>query len=121
MTDTVRAPSSAKDEAPPSTSGAGAGAGAGAATGASAMLVELLPAKKSARGKSAASFFGFCLVQLKMAGTKVVEISKATCFAAATAVATVSVDFFSTAISTLLSMFSSFNLRLSFLSSVVSR
>ena len=121
MTDTVRASSSAKDEAPPSTSGAGAGAGAGAAAGAGATLVELLPAKKSARGKSAASFIGFCLVQLKMAGTKVVEISKATCFAAATAVATVSIDFFSTAISTLLSMFSSFNLRLSFLSSVVSR
>ena len=98
MTNTVRVSSSAKDEAPPSTSGAGAsvGAAAGAAAGAGAMLVELLP-KKSARGKSAASFFGFCLVQLKTAGTKVVEISKATCFAAATAVATVSVDFFSTA------------------------
>ena len=60
MTDTVRASSSAKDEAPPSTSGAGAdagaGAGAGAAAGVGATLVELLP-KKSARGKSAAFFF----------------------------------------------------------------
>ena len=92
MTDTVRASSSAKDEAPPSTSGAGAGAGAGAAAGAGATLVELLPAKKSAREKSVASFSGFCLLQLKMAETKVVEISTATCFAAATAVATVSVD-----------------------------
>ena len=67
MTDTVSAFSSAKDEAPPSTSGAGAGAeagagagagagvGAGAAAGASATLVELLP-KKSARGKSSAFF-----------------------------------------------------------------
>ena len=74
MTDTVRAPSSAKDEAPPSTSGDGAGvgagagsgagagagdgAGAGAADGAGATLVELLP-KKSARGKSAAFFLDF--------------------------------------------------------------
>ena len=48
VTDTVREPSSAKDEAPPSMSGAGAGAGA--------TLVELLP-KKSARGKSSAFFF----------------------------------------------------------------
>ena len=71
MTDTVRASSSAKDEAPPSTSetedvllfaiagavtGAGAGADAGAGTGAT--LVELLP-KKSARGKSAAFFLDF--------------------------------------------------------------
>ena len=88
MTDTVRASSSAKDEAPPSTSGAGAGAGAGAAAGAGATLVELLP-KKSARGKSAAFFSGFCLVQLKTAGTKEVDISTTICFAAATAVATV--------------------------------
>ena len=58
MTDTVRASSSAKDEAPPSTSGAGAGAGAGAAAGAGATLVELLP-KKSARGKSSAFFLDF--------------------------------------------------------------
>ena len=58
MTDTVRASSSAKDEAPPSTSGAGAGAGAGAAAGAGATLVELLP-KKSARGKSAVFFLDF--------------------------------------------------------------
>ena len=144
MTDTVRASSSDKDDAPPSTSGAGAGAGAGAgddagagagadvgagagtgagagaALGAGATLVELLP-KKSARGKSAAFFSGFCLLQLKTAGTKVVDISTSTCFAVATAVATVSDDFFSTAISTFLSMFSSVNLRLSFLSSVVSR
>ena len=76
MTDTVRASSSAKDEAPPSMSGAraragagagagaragagasaGAVAGAGAAAGAGATLVELLP-KKSERGKSAASLF----------------------------------------------------------------
>ena len=67
MTDTVRASSSAKDEAPPSMSGAGADAGAGAGAGAEAgaedsagagagaTLVELLP-KKSARGKSAAFF-----------------------------------------------------------------
>ena len=54
MTDTVRASSSAKDEAPPSTSGAGAGAAAGAG----ATLVELLP-KKSARGKSTAFFLDF--------------------------------------------------------------
>ena len=52
MADTVRASSSAKEEAHPSTSGAGAGVGAGA----DATLVELLP-KKSARGKSAAFFF----------------------------------------------------------------
>ena len=66
MTDTMRASSSAKDEAPPSTSGAGAdaGAGAGAAAGAGvaagvgATLVELLP-KKSARRKSAAFFVDF--------------------------------------------------------------
>ena len=58
MTDTVRASSSAKDEAPPSTSGARAGAGAGAAAGASATLVELLP-KKLARGKCAAFFLDF--------------------------------------------------------------
>ena len=88
MTDTVRASSSAKDEAPPSTSDAGAGAGEGAAAGAGATLVELLPAKKSTRGKSAASFFGFCLVQLKTAGTKVVDISTSTYFAVATAVVT---------------------------------
>ena len=88
MTDTVRASSSAKDEAPPSTSGAGAGAGVGAGVGAGATLVELLP-KKSARGKSAAFFSGFCLVQLKTAGTKEVDKSATTCFAAATAVATV--------------------------------
>ena len=55
VTDTVRASSSAKDEAPSSTSGVGAGAGAGAG----AMVVELLPAKKSARGKSAAFFLDF--------------------------------------------------------------
>ena len=66
VTDIVRASSSAKDEAPPSMSGAGAGAGdgageragAGAGAGAGAMLVELLP-KKSARGKSAAFFLDF--------------------------------------------------------------
>ena len=70
MTDTVRASSPAKDEAPPSMSGAGgsagagagagegAGAGAGAATGAGATLVELL-LRKSARGKSAAFFLDF--------------------------------------------------------------
>ena len=70
MTDTVRASSSAKDEAPLSTSGAGAGAGAGvgagAGAGAGATLVELLP-KKSARGKSSAFFSGFFLVQVKNA------------------------------------------------------
>ena len=67
MTDTVSAFSSAKDEAPPSSSGAGAGAvadagadaGAGAGAGAGATLVELLPAKKSARGKSATFFLDF--------------------------------------------------------------
>ena len=59
VTDTVRPSSSAKDKAPPSTSSVGAGAGAGAAAGAGATLVELLPAKKSARGKSAASFLDF--------------------------------------------------------------
>ena len=89
MTDTVRASSSAKDEEPPSTSGAGAGAGAGAAAGAGAMLVELLPAKKSARGKSSAFFSGFCLVQVKTPVTKEVDISAIAYFAAATAVATV--------------------------------
>ena len=88
LTDTVRASSSAKDEAPPSTSGAGVGAGAGAAEGAGATLVELLP-KKSARGKSAAFSSGFCLVQVKTAATKEVDISAIACFAAATAVATV--------------------------------
>ena len=92
MTDTMRASSSSKDEAPPSMSGTGAGAGAGAgagvAAGAGATLVELLP-KKSARGESAALFPGFCMVQLKTAGTKVVDISTTTCFAAATIVATV--------------------------------
>ena len=76
MTDTVRASSSATDEAPPSTSGVGAGAGAGAP-------------KKSARGKSSAFFSGFCLYQVKTAGTKEVDKSATTCFAAATAVATV--------------------------------
>ena len=92
MTDTVRASSSAKDEAPPSTSGAGAGAGAGvgagAAVGAGAMLVELLP-RNSAVGKSATFFSGFCPVQLKTTQTKEVDISTTICFAAATAVATV--------------------------------
>ena len=62
MIDTVRASSSAKDEAPLSTSGAGAGlgadAGAGAAAGAGATLVEVLP-KKSARGKSVHFFLDF--------------------------------------------------------------
>ena len=72
VTDTVRASSSAKDEAPPSTSGAGAGA-----------------PKKSARGKSSAFYSGFCLVQVKTVGTKEVDKSATTCFAAATAVATV--------------------------------
>ena len=84
MTDTVRASSSAKDEAPPSMSGAGVGVGAGAAAGAGATLVELLP-KKSARGKSAASFFGFCLLQPMIAGTKTVSSS----FTAATTIANV--------------------------------
>ena len=80
MTDTVRASSSAKDEAPPSTSGAGVGAGASAGAGAP---------KKSARGKSSAFFSGFCLVQVKTPVTKEVDKSATTCFAAATAVATV--------------------------------
>ena len=104
MTDTVTALSSPKDEAPPSMSsagasagagagvgagvGAGADAGAGAAVGAGATLVELLP-KKLARGKSAALFPGFCLVQLKTVGTKVVDKSTTTRFAAATAIVTV--------------------------------
>ena len=96
MTDTVRASSSAKDEAPPSTSGAGAGvgagagasAGAGAGAGAGATLVELLP-KKSARGKSSAVFSGFCLVQVITPVTKEVDKSPTTCFVAATAIATV--------------------------------
>ena len=112
VTDTVRASSSAKDEAPPSMSGAGAGAGAcagasagagagagagdgageragaGAGAGAGAMLVELLP-KKSARGKSSAFFSGFCLVQVKTPVSKEVDKSTTTCFVAATAVATV--------------------------------
>ena len=88
MTDTVRASSSAKDEAPPSTSGAGAGAGAGKGAGAGATLVELLP-KKSARGKSSAFFSGFCLVQVKTPVTKEVDKSATTYFAAATAVVTV--------------------------------
>ena len=88
MTDTGRASSLAKDEAPPSTSGAGAGAGVGAATGAGATLVELLP-KKSARGKSVALFSGFFLVQLKTVRTKEVDIYTTIYFAAATAVATV--------------------------------
>ena len=80
MADTVRALSSAKEEAPPSTSGAGEGAGAGAGAGA---------AKKSARGKSSAFFSGFCLVQVKTPVTKEVDISAIAYFAAATAVATV--------------------------------
>ena len=84
MTDTVRASSSAKDEAPPSMSGAGADAAAGAG----AMLVELLP-KKSARGKSSAFFSRFFLVQVITPVTKEVDKSATTCFAAATAVATV--------------------------------
>ena len=74
VTDTVRASSSAKDEAPPSTSGAGAGAGAGAP-------------KKSARGKSSAFFSGFFLVQVITPVTKEVDKSATTCFAAATDVA----------------------------------
>ena len=92
MTDTVRASSSAKEEAPPSTSdagadgGAGAGAGAGAGTGAGAGAGA---PKKSARGKSSAFFSGFCLVQVKTPVTKEVDKSATTCFAAATAVATV--------------------------------
>ena len=52
VTDTVRVSSSAKDEAPPSTSGAGAGAGA--------TLVELLP-KKSARESPLHFFLDFAL------------------------------------------------------------
>ena len=88
MTDTVRASSSAKDEAPPSTSGAGAGAGAGAVAGAGAGVGAGAP-KKSARGKSSAFFSGFCLVQVKTPVTKEVDKSATTCFAAATAVATV--------------------------------
>ena len=78
--DTVRASSSPKDEAPPSTSGVGAGAGAGARAGAP---------KKSARGKSSAFFSGFCLVQVIRPVTKEVDKSATTCFAAATTVATV--------------------------------
>ena len=66
MTDTVRASSSAKDEAPLSMSGAGASAGAGAEAGAEAgaaacagaTLVELL-LRKSARRKSTAFFLDF--------------------------------------------------------------
>ena len=84
MTNTVRVSSSAKEETPPSTSGAGAGVGAGAG----ATLVKLLP-KKSARGKSSAFFSGFCLVQVIMPVTKEVDKSATTCFAVATAVATV--------------------------------
>ena len=80
MTDTVRASSSAKDEAPPSMSGAGASAGAGAGAGAP---------KKSAMGKSSSFFSGFCLVQVKTPVTKEVDKSATTYFAAATAVATV--------------------------------
>ena len=60
VTDIVRASSSGKDEAPPSTSGAGAGAGAVAGAGAGATLVELLP-KNLARGKSSAFFLDFAL------------------------------------------------------------
>ena len=112
VTDTVRASSSAKDKAPPSTSGAEVGAGAGAGAGAP---------KKSARGKSFAFFSGFCLVQVITPVTMEVDKFATTYFAAATAVATVLDDFFSTTISTFLSMFSSVNLRLSFLSPVVSR
>ena len=59
--DTVRASSSAKEEAPPSTSGAGASAGAGAGAGTGAGAGAGAP-KKSARGKSSAFFSGFCLV-----------------------------------------------------------
>ena len=60
LTDTVRASSSAKEEAPPSMYGAGAGAGAsaGAGTGAGAGAGAT---KKSARGKSSAFFLDFAL------------------------------------------------------------
>ena len=93
---------------------------ADAGAGVGAMLVELLP-KKLERGKSVASLFGFCLVQLMIAGTKTLYEAAISSFAAATAALHVSPDFLSTTIATFLSMFSSFNLRLSFLSSVVSR
>ena len=90
-----------------------AGAGVGA-------LNELLP-KKLERGMSAASLFGFFLLQLTIAGTKTIYEATTSSFAAATASLTVSADFLSTAIATFLSMFPSFNLHVSFLSSVVSR
>ena len=92
MTDTVRASSSAKDEALPSMSGAGAsaGAGAGAGVGAGARAGAGAGApKKSARGKSSAFFSGFFLVQVITPVTKEVDKSATTYFAAATAVATV--------------------------------
>ena len=100
MTDTVRASSSAKDEASPSMFGARAGAGAGARASAGAGVGADASAgagagagagapKKSARGKSSAFFSGFCLVQVKTPVTKEVDKSATTCFAAATAVATV--------------------------------
>ena len=73
MTDTVKASSSAKDEAPPSTSGAGASAGAGTGAGAGAGA-----AKKVARGKSSAFFSGFCLVQVITPVTKEVDKSATT-------------------------------------------
>ena len=88
MTDTVRASSLAKDEAPPSTSGAGAGAGASAGAGTGAGAGAGAP-KKSARGKSSAFFSGFCLLQVITPVTKEVDKSATTYFAAATAVATV--------------------------------
>ena len=64
VTDIVRASSSAKDEAPSSTSGAGAGAGASAGAGARAGAGAGAGAgapKKSARGKSSAFFLDFAL------------------------------------------------------------
>ena len=99
--------------------GAGAGVGAGAGAGAGAMLVELLP-KKLERGKSAASLFGFCLLQLTIAGINTPYEAAILSFPVATVALTVSVDFLSTTIATFLLMFSSVNLYLSFLSYVVS-
>ena len=84
------------------------------------MLNELLP-KKLERGKSAASLSGFCLLQLTIAGINTPYEATISSLAAATAALTVSANFLSTAIATFLSMFSSFYISLSFLSSMVSQ
>ena len=85
MTGTVRASSSAKDEAPPSTPETDDGLLTGAGVGA---LNELLP-KKLERGKLASSLFGFYLLQLTIAGSKTLYEAAISSLAAGTAALTV--------------------------------